>query len=439
MNQYIETPAVLKQFTNFVVVISLIMLLALFLPWQQTITGEGKVTIFSPMERPQVIHSQIEAKITKWHVKEGDMVKAGDPLLELAELNPRYLDLDLSMKLEGQRSALLAKKLAINSLIASLNSQSHAMRDYRSATVPNADLQIKQTTDRFRALQERFVASKQNLITAELNFERRRQLFEQGLSSKRDFELSELALAEARAQLNAAQAELDVAQRSVLMSQNDVLKTSSEADFKIQDIQGKIASSYEKLAEIDSDVYKIDIEIANLTGRVDQRLIKAPCDGQVTQLITLGQTETIKPGDDLAIVVPDSLDQAAEIYISDSLAPLLSPGREVRLQFSGWPALQFIGWPSIAVGSFSGKVTVVDAVSLQEGKVRVIIKPDTERIKTHKDHAWPSSQYLRPGTKVVAWILLDKVPMWFELWRVFSGFQPSLIYNPEQKGKIKIK
>lgn len=439
MNKNLLLPSVIKNSSYWILGFLLILLLILFLPWHQVVTGEGTVIVFSPMDRPQVLHSQIEAKIHKWHVKEGDFVNAGDILLELEELNPKYLDENLLQKLEGQKLTLLSKKAAVNSLLKSLQYQSQSTKGFREASLPNADLQVKQNIDRLQALKAKFEASKQNLTTAELNFERRELLFQKGLSSKRDLELSQLALAEAKAQLNSSQAELDLASRSIVIAQNDVLRIGSEADFKIFEVQAKIANSYEKLAEIDSEIFKIDIEIENLIQRIDQRIIRSPINGQVTRLMHPGQTEAIKPGDDLAIIVPATMDQAVELYIADNLVPLIEPGRQVRLQFSGWPSVQFLGWPSVAIGSFAGIVSVVDAVSLKDAKIRIIVKPDSNRIKNTIDTSWPDSKYLRPGTKVIGWVILDKVPIWFELWRIFSGFQPSLIYHPESKPKIKIK
>ena len=50
-----------------------------------------------------------------------------------------------------------------------------------------------------------------------------------------------------------------------------------------------------------------------------------------------------------------------ELWARGNDAPLITPGRKVRLQFEGWPAVQFAGWPSVAVGTFGGIVGVVDA------------------------------------------------------------------------------
>ena len=99
------------------------------------------------------------------------------------------------------------------------------------------------------------------------------------------------------------------------------------------------------------------------------------------------------------------------------------PGRLVRLQFEGWPAVQFSGWPSVAIGTFGGVVSVVDPSASSNGKFRVIITPE-------KGVKWPSNTYLRQGTRVYGWILLNTVKLGYELWRQFNGFPVSLDAPP---------
>ena len=421
----------------YIIGVSLLFLLgSLFLPWRQTVTGEGQVTVFSPMQRPQTIHAQIDARISKWHVNEGDMVKRGDLILELEELRPEYLDENQLSRTGDQRMALIQQRNATQRLISSLEQQISSLVKMQNAAIPSASLSIDQNSDRLIASQQKYRIAEQSLKTAELNFERRKQLFEKGLNSKRDFELAELAYVEAKSQLQATQAELDISGRNVDLSRLDLNKVSAETSLKIQEAEARLAQSFEKLAEINSKVYKMDIDLANLSSRIEQRTIYAPADGQVTKLRFFGSAETIKAGSELATIVPDSTDQAIEIFIPDYFAPLVSVGRKVRIQLAGWPGLQFSGWPSIAIGSFAGEVAVIDAVSDDKNQYRLLVRPDHERIKQGLDKPWPTSDVLRPGTKALGWIILDEVPLWYELWRVLNGFPPTIMEAPT-KNKVK--
>jgi hypothetical protein len=47
-----------------------------------------------------------------------------------------------------------------------------------------------------------------------------------------------------------------------------------------------------------------------------------------------------------------------------------------------------------------------------------------------KGEKWPESRFIRQGTRVNGWILLNKVSLGYELWRQFNGFPPSLDTAP---------
>ena len=102
----------------------------------------------------------------------------------------------------------------------------------------------------------------------------------------------------------------------------------------------------------------------------------------------------------------------------------------MRLQFEGWPAIQFSGWPSVAVGTFGGKVAVVDAADSGNGEFRILVVPDSE-----ETGPWPESRYLRQGIRAHGWILLNRVKVGYELWRQFNGFPPTILppgYSPNK-------
>jgi hypothetical protein len=50
------------------------------------------------------------------------------------------------------------------------------------------------------------------------------------------------------------------------------------------------------------------------------------------------------------------------------------------------------------------------------------------------DQPWP--EQLRVGSGVVGWVMLDDVPIWYELWRQLNGFPPSLRGEPEKTEKL---
>ena len=437
--EQIKAPIIVNSLAYISLTITGLIFLSLFLPWRQTVTGSGKVTVFSPMERPQSINTQIDARIEKWHIEEGQLVKSGDLILELAEVKPEYLDERQLDKLIWQETALEQKREANKKLIASLKEQINSLYKFQDAALPSANLGIAQNQDKLNASQQKFRAAEQNYKTAKLNFDRREQLYEKGLNSKRDFELAELALIKAESELNAAEAKLSIARRDVSLARLDVTQVSANTSLKIQETEAKLAGALEKLANIDKLIYDLDIKISNFENRVEQRRVIAPVDGQIVKLKAYGSGEIIKAGSRLATIVPETSDRAVELYISDFFIPLIDIGREVRLQFAGWPALQFSGWPSVALGTFPGKVSVIDASVSENCMFRILVKPDLDRVESGRDENWPEAVQLRPGMKATGWVILDEVPVWYELWRILNGFAPSIMKTPKKHGGRKVK
>ena len=100
------------------------------------------------------------------------------------------------------------------------------------------------------------------------------------------------------------------------------------------------------------------------------------------------------------------------------------------------PPFSFRGWPSVAVGTFSGTVSVIDAVSSTNGKYRLLVSPEPHPDQHHDaDHEWP--EQLRIGSGVYGWVILDSVPVWYEIWRQLNGFPPSLQSAPEADAPVK--
>ena len=289
----------------------------LVVPWRQTSTGSGRVTAFLPQERVQNIHAPVAGRINKWHVREGSQVKVGDPIVEIIDIDPQYME------------RLLIEK----------------------------DTVMKQ-----------YEAAKSVSITAKINYDRQMNLFKEGISSRLEMET---------------------------------------ASISYKNAQAAEAQTLSNLTQVESKI-----------SRQSTQLVKAPVDGTVVRLVLGGSSFLVSAGQVVAVFVPSSAKPAAEMYIKGNDLPLVHEGRKVRLQFEGWPAIQFSGWPAVAVGTFGGEVALVDQTANAEGLFRVIVLPD-------KGTTWPESRYIRQGTRVNGWILLNNVPLGYEIWRQFNGFPPS--------------
>jgi hypothetical protein len=79
------------------------------------------------------------------------------------------------------------------------------------------------------------------------------------------------------------------------------------------------------------------------------------------------------------------------------------------------------GWPAVSVGTFGGRVHVVDPAD-ELGKFRVLVTPER---KYETDSDWPAPTLLRQGVQANGWVMLRNVSLGWEAWRRLNGFPPS--------------
>lgn len=408
----------------------------MWVPWYQSVTGSGKVIIYQPMDRVQEVDAQISGRLATWYVREGDRVRRGQKLGLLQDIDSKFLDPEQVRRTEQMVRAYRQKQELIQARMLALDTQRKAIEDARSAALPAAAQRIEQNRQRLAQTRQSVVLSQQNLETDQLQMQRMQRLEQSGLRSRRDLELASQGLVRSLTELERTRLSLGVAQRDIEVSQLE----RDRLAFSLANDLAKVAESSvkarENLAEVEAEILKLQIDQSNLTERRAQQIVTAPRDGRVVRLLKVGEGKTVKAGDPLCTVMPATEDPAVELIITDFDAPLVHPGQRVRLIFDGFPAIPFTAFPWAAVGTFGGKITVVDAHDDGKGRYRVLIQPDGQ------GPAWPRAgeeraKYpLRPGTQVQAWIMMERpVPLYWEVWRRLNAFPPVPMEDSEKKEK----
>ncbi len=206
------------------------------------------------------------------------------------------------------------------------------------------------------------------LRNANQDYKRRQDLFKQGLVSKREVE---------------------------------------QAQIRLQDAEAKSAQTQAELNQVKVNLARQSIQTK-----------RAPADGTILRLMSAGNATFVRAGDMLASFIPDGVVRSVVLSVNGLDAPLVTPGRHVRLQFDGWPVFQFSGWPSAAIGTFEGIVEFVEPIADANGNFKVWIR------ETTTDRPWPNDRYVRLGSRVKGWVLLEEVKLGYELWRQLNSFPP---------------
>lgn len=346
------------------------------------------------MNRPQTVEAIIAGRIQKWYVQEGNLVRKGDTIVTISEVKEKYFDPQLLAKLKQQ---LEAKE---NSL-ESKDKKAEALQRQIKALRESMKIKIEQSQSKLQAEQVRF----QN---AENQYQRNKKLYDAGNIPLTKFQEFEYKFQGSKADFLNAQLELG--------------RVEAEYLDKISKAESDLNNTRAEAFDTQADIVKARNEYANTEIRNEQYQILAPQDGYIVKAMKAGIAETIKEGDAICTIMPQASDMAVEMYVKAMDVPLISKGRKVRVQFDGWPALQFSGWPSVSVGTFGGEVQVIDYVNSKPGEFRILVVPDESQEK------WP--EQLRVGSGTKGWVMLQDVPVWYELWRQLNGFPPSLYSAP---------
>ncbi len=397
-----------RTFLRWISVVGLVAFLALFLPWQQNVQATGEVTALRPKDRPQQVTAIVGGRIIAWDVREGQLVQGGDPLVRVAEVKDGYLD---PMALQRQREQLVAKEASITAKrakAAALERQLVALRDGFGISLEKARNKVALYE---AALQSAVLDS----AVAAAQLVRQETLYRDGLKSLTEFEGARTKALKAYATAVEKRNELANAR----LEQGSI---GAEYGEKIAKSESERSNTLADIGESSAEVSKLRVGVANFELRTGMYVIRAPQTGYVVKALKAGVGEILKDGDAVVTFQPAHPSVAVALYVKAMDVPLLRTGSKVRLQFDGWPALQFSGWPSVSVGTFGGMIDVIDLVDSKPGKYRVLVIPDPN------EEAWPS--LLRVGSGVYGWTMLNRVRVWFELWRKLNGFPPSLEAPP---------
>ena len=407
-----------------------LILCTLLLPWTQNIQAKGYLTTRTPGQRPQAIQSVISGKLEKWFVKEGDFVRAGDTIVYISEVKSEYFDPSLLERTAEQVDAKSQSIRSYDDKVRSLESQYSALGQARR-------LKLEQTRNKRLQARIKLESDSMDLVALKIDeeiagkqFNRTQELYDRGIKSLTELEIKKLKLQETRAKVVVQSNKILAQQNELLNLQIELAAISSDYADKLAKSQSDKFSALSDKLDATATTSKLQNQLSNYSARQKFYYITAPQSGYITKTIKKGLGEIIKEGTDIVTIMPEVYDMAIEIYVKPLDLPLLQIGNKVRMQFDGWPAVVFRGWPNASFGTFSGRVVAIDQFISDNGKYRLIISPDD------KEKPWP--ELIRVGSGVRAFMLLNDVPIWYELWRQLNGF-PADFYKNNLEGGQEIK
>lgn len=409
--------------------ISVVAVIALFLPWTQNISGTGFVTTLKPDQRPQTVHTAIAGRIEKWYVKEGDYVNKGDTILFISEIKDDYFDPNL---VQNTKQQVDAKRMALESYggkVTSLETQVASLQREQVLKLEQAQNKIRQSRLKVKSDSIDLEAVKTQLKIAQTQFNRAVQLNKDGLKALTDVEEKRLKLQESEAKIITQENKLLTSKNELINARVEINRLIAEYSEKISKANSDKFTALSSQYDTEAQVNKLQNQYVNYSIRNGMYYIKAPQSGYVNRALLAGIGETIKEGTPIVSIMPAGYDIAVETYVDPVDLPLIKKGERVRVWFDGWPSIVFSGWPGMSYGTFGGRIVAIENFISPNGKYRILIAPDNEEGK------WPEQLSIGAGAQTIA--LLDNVPVWYEIWRTLNGFPPNY-YQPKDAAESKV-
>jgi len=340
--------------------------------------GEGRAIPSSRLQKVQNLEGGIVAEV---FVHEGEVVKAGAPLLRLDDTQFR----SNAGETQADRLALQAR---IQRLTAQLNDASTLTLApeivQQAPDIANGEMELfasvnKRIQSELAGLNEQLVQKKQELLDFQgkaSQYRRSLGLQQQEVSMSEPLvakgAISKVEVLRLRRGVVETQGQLD----SVTLAIPRAEAAIKEIESKVSETRGRYRSeALGQLNEARTDLSKIEASGKAISDRVNRTLVTSPVRGVVQQLLVNTIGGVIQPGNDLVEIVPLDDKLLVEAKIRPQDIAFLRPGQEATVKFTAYDYTIY--------GGLKGTLEQIspDTVTDKDGKSFYII-----RLRTDKNH-----------------------------------------------------
>ncbi len=340
--------------------------------------GEGRAIPSSRLQKVQNLEGGIVAEV---FVHEGEVVKAGAPLLRLDDTQFR----SNAGESEADRLALQARIQRLTAQLNDATTLTLAPEIVKKAPeIASGEMELfasvnKRIQSELAGLNEQLVQKKQEL----LDFQGKASQYRRSLGLQQQ----EVAMSEPLVAKGAiSKVEVLRLRRGVVETQgqlDSVTLAIPRAEAAIKEIESKVSETRGRyrsealgqLNEARTDLSKIEASGKAISDRVNRTLVTSPVRGVVQQLMVNTIGGVIQPGNDLVEIVPLDDKLLVEAKIRPQDIAFLRPGQEATVKFTAYDYTIY--------GGLKGTLEQIspDTVTDKDGKSFYVI-----RLRTDKNH-----------------------------------------------------
>lgn len=398
---------------------SLIVLLTLgffalwsfFAPIDSAALAPGQVVVKSHSKTVQHLEGGIVAKIL---VKDGDLVKAGQPLLQLDTTQAQaqleiYRSQSITLaaqvaRLRAERDRLNAINFAQFQLLADDNnpkvaeikaSETNAFNARKNTLDGEIDIlnqRISQTKTKIQGLKSQVESKKLLIDSYDDEIKDQKELLAEGFADK-------LRLREIERNRTFQSAEIQQLNSDINASQLLI----NEAQLQISQVQKKFHSEVSsKLNEVQSQLNDVNERLNATQDKLNRTNITAPASGLVFGMAVHNENSVIAPGNPIMQIVPQDAELIVEAHVSPADIDRVSNGLETEVRFTAFNQYQ--------VPELTGKVIDLSADLLSDERTgetyylaKIEISPESRKKLANLQllPGMPAEVFIKTGEKTL--------------------------------------
>ena len=354
------------------IVLSLIILWTLFARIDRVVTAPAKVI---PIDKVKVIQHLEGGIVKELVVKEGQQVKAGEPLVVLnlatvgvngMELSTRMAAMNLTksrLKAESNGVEFSVPSKIDKKLVASANAEKNtflARRSEHQSTLAALEGQLTQAKQRVGELRARLTSSQQSLRLAQQELAISEKLIADKL-------VSEIEHSQRKGNVERLKGDVAAAEQSIpgALAQVDEM-TARKAEEK-----GKYRRrASDELVELERNAATLGEQVTRADDQEGRAVIRAPIDGYVKNLKYVAMGNVVKAGEPIMEIVPTKDQLVLEVKLMPVDRGYVKLGQEAVVKISAYDFYRY--------GGLEGKVQAIaadtDEGRNQEQYFRVIVE-----------------------------------------------------------------
>jgi multidrug efflux pump subunit AcrA (membrane-fusion protein) len=298
--------------------------------WELKIPAEFRVLPRSEI----VVRTETEGIIVEMLVREGTRVAKGDVLARLRDFDKQQKISELMGDLEAKRSELALLRAGAR---PEEIDRKEKLVETKRIELANARRNEEQRNQLAQTLERKH----SELQLDQQNFARIRQLVDQGLVPRADFEKAETAVRVREKEIGETEAAIRVLSESADREADLKARELAEAESELRLMQA--GSRPEQIRQAEADVEKLTKEVALLDQELGKTEIRSPIDGIVTTpFVERKLNQHLDPGDELCKIV-DIAHVTVEMQVPEKEMEDVQPGNPVWMKARSLPSKDLQG------------------------------------------------------------------------------------------------